>query len=83
MSASERDKRALPKPRAVWVIWGWSTGHAIDPMPGILLEWRKVARDGRPDRWEGLVLFALGGGESKWSVRLEWVSAVELRPLDA
>ena len=82
VSASDRNKRVLPKPRLVWVVWDWSTGPKAEPMPGLLLEWRKVEREGRPDRWEGLVLFATGGGERRWSVRLEWVIASELRPID-
>ena len=82
VSASDRNKRVLPKPRLVWVVWDWSTGPKAEPMPGLLLECRKVERQGRPDRWEGLVLFATGGGERRWSVRLEWVIASELRPID-
>lgn len=81
MSASNRDKRTLPQPRLVHVVYSWSTGPAIEH-PALLLEWRKVERDGRPDKWEGLVCMAKGGGEQAWSVELRWVLASELRPVE-
>lgn len=83
MGASERDKRTLPQPRAV--LWDWCnwTGGSIPkqaPHPAILLEWRKVQSDGRPDRWEGLIVYASGGGEVAWTVNLRWVNAGDLTP---
>lgn len=85
MGASQRDKRTLPKPRPVLWQWDqWIGGHAPrqPPHPAILLEWRRVQRDGRPDRWEGLIVFASGGGEAGWTVQMKWVLASELSPLD-
>lgn len=81
MSASERDRRSLPQPRLVQVVWSWSTAPAV-VHPALLLEWRKVETQGRPDRWEGLVCMATGGGERAWAVELRWVLASELRPVD-
>jgi len=80
MSASNRDKRSLPRPRLVEVVYAWSTGPDV-VHPALLLEWRRVERPGRADRWEGLVCMAKGGGEQAWSVELRWVLASELRPV--
>ncbi|MGK2881517.1 MAG: hypothetical protein ACSLE6_12225 [Mycobacterium sp.] len=80
MGASERNKRDLPKPRAVlwqWDNWSTKTGHQ-PPHPAILLEWRRVELAGRPDRWEGLIVFAMGGGELGWAVQMKWVNGEEL-----
>lgn len=85
VGASERDKRTLPKPRPVLWQWdNWIGGSAPrqPPFPALLLEWRKVERHGRPDRWEALIVFASGGGERGWAVELKWVLGSELRPLD-
>lgn len=85
MGASDRDRRSLPRPRPVWWQWdAWIGSHAPKqpPYPAILLEWRAVERDGRPTHWEGLIVYASGGGERSWSIELKWVLASELRPID-
>lgn len=44
--------------------------------PGILVEWRRTGSG-----WEGLVLYARGGGELPWTVQLRWVRETDLRPV--
>jgi len=81
MGASNRDRKTLPHPRLVRVVYEWSTGPS-QTYPALLLEWRKTEVDGRPPKWEGLVCMATGGGERNWSVELRWVLASELRPVE-
>ncbi|GGO69389.1 hypothetical protein [Nocardioides deserti] len=78
MGASNRDRMDVSRPTPVWV--DESTKFAGPVSPGILLEWRQV--DGHPEpRWEGLVTFAVGGGELPWSVETKWVREACLLPM--
>ncbi|SDL14714.1 hypothetical protein SAMN05428985_11050 [Nocardioides sp. YR527] len=76
-------KRTLPT--LVWWQWDQSIGGRVPrfpPRPAVLLEWRVVERPGRPNRWDGLVLWAESkGGLLRWSIHLDWAYASELIPV--
>jgi len=78
VAASNRDRAQVMHPRAVWVdhSGAWRGRHAWTL--GILLDWRRT-----PHGWEGLTLYAYGGGELPWSAHLSWVRAAYLRPIRA
>jgi hypothetical protein len=82
MGTPDRDKRTAYAPRPVWVDmsgqWSWKIRS---PSVGILVEWRQVPdRRGRPS-WQGLVMWAHGGGEVAWSTGMRWVELECLRPM--
>ena len=70
------------QPKPCWIVWG---SDYVQPMPGILLEWRKVEDAHAPGgyRWEGLVARAAGGGELPWHLTIEWTRAGSIRQMDA
>lgn len=81
VGASDRDRANVPRPRPVWVD---VTGHWYDEKdwrPGLLLEWRSIATRQNTVRWEGLVVWASGGGELPWSVSQGWVRSGNVRPM--
>jgi len=81
MGASDRDRADVPRPRPVWVD---VTGHWWDEKdwrPGLLLEWRQVETRQHTTRWEGLVIYAFGGGELPWTVSQAWLRAGNVRPM--
>lgn len=69
------------KPRPCWLVW--NSDH-MPPTPGILLEWRKVedARMAAGFRWEGLVVYAAGGGDLPWHLNLAWERESRIRPME-
>jgi hypothetical protein len=82
VGGSERDKREAYVPRPVWVdqsgMWSWKIRS---PSVGILLEWRRSPdRRGRPS-WQGLVVWAHGGGEVAWSTGMRWMELECIRPM--
>lgn len=82
MGGSDQDKRQAYVPRPVWVdksgLWSWQTRG---PSIGLLVEWRRVPdRRGRP-AWEGLVIWAHGGGEVAWSSGVTWLRQECIRPM--
>lgn len=65
-------QRTRTLPTLVWWQWDQAIGGHVPrfpPRPAILLEWRVIERPGRPNRWEGLVLWAESkGGLLRWSI---------------
>ncbi len=81
MGASNRDRTEVARPRPVWVD---ITGHWYDEKdwrPGLLLEWRQVGTKQNTTRWEGLVVYAIGGGQLPWSLTQAWLREGTVRPM--
>lgn len=66
-------------PKHVW-LFDESTTSRKPPMIALLLEWRRVERDGPTEgHWRGLVAVAYPGG----GVRVWWERSEVLRPYEA
>ena len=82
MGASDRFLFRAIEPRPVWIDLRGSLGHGPVHL-GVLVEWRSRERPGRSPVWEGLVVWATGGGELSWSLAMRWIPADDLRPVEA
>jgi hypothetical protein len=65
-----------------WDVWIGGYATKRDPYPAILVDRRKITTDGRPEKWEGLIVYATGGGDADWKVEFRWVNMHNLKPLD-
>lgn len=81
VGASDRFLFRAIDPRPVWIDLRGSLGHG-PVLLGLLVEWRSRERPGRPAVWEGLVVWASGGGELPWALSMRWISADDLRPIE-
>lgn len=81
VGASDRFLFQAIDPQPVWIDLRGSLGHGPVHL-GVLVEWRRREKPGRPAEWEGLVAWASGGGELPWALAMRWIPAPELRPVD-
>lgn len=79
VGAPKRRRIVSAAPRPCWFHWDQSSVSPQEPIPALLVEWSQVETPIGP-RWEGLIVYARGGGELGWRVEMRWVRAESLRP---